>query len=85
MKNPVLQPTDVVGPPTDVVGPPTDVVGPPTDVVGPPTDVVSPHGASSKEKANLTWKLTVFKTKRPFIPALPNWVFWLFHVKTETT
>jgi len=41
---------------------------------------VLPHGASSKEKAILTWGLSVFKTPWPFIPALPNGAFWLFHV-----
>jgi hypothetical protein len=39
------------------------------------------HGASSKEKANLSRWLTVFKTRQPFIPALPNAGCWLFHVK----
>jgi hypothetical protein len=47
----------------------------------PPTDVVGPHGASSKEKASMAGRLTVFKTTRPFLPALPHGASWLFHVK----
>jgi prepilin-type N-terminal cleavage/methylation domain-containing protein len=31
----------------------------------------------------MTWKLTVFKTTRPFIPALPNGASWLFHVNRK--
>jgi hypothetical protein len=31
-----------------------------------------PHGASSKEKANFTWGLYVFKFSWPLIPVLPH-------------
>jgi hypothetical protein len=33
---------------------------------------VLPHGASSKEKANFTWGLYVFKFSWPLIPVLPH-------------
>jgi hypothetical protein len=41
---------------------------------------VLPHRGSSEENASFTLGFCAFKLWGPFIPALPNAAFWLFHV-----